>query len=459
MERAALKCTKTILGHHLFSTATIFCGPGNNGGDGLVIARLLQKHGITVHVYLLDLGSKQSEEFKTNLHRLPKKIPVSSFTAENHNVNIKKGLIIDAIFGIGLNKEISGWLGELISTINLSGNKIVSIDIPSGLFADDNRNHSLKNVIKANETLTFQIPKMAFFYPKYEGYIGKFYILDIGLNSNFSQKGFANFILKKDLCLNSRNTFDHKGKSGYLLNISGFDEYYGAPILSSKAAFRTGCGYVATHCNEESKLILIHTLPECLFVKSINSKLPEKASAIAIGCGIGTSGEAKKKLIRVLKSNLPIVIDADAINILSSNTELLKLIPANTILTPHQKELERLIGKSNSPELQLEKQIAFSKKYKLFILQKGAFSKLTTPSGEIYINSSGNPGMASAGMGDVLTGIIGSFLAQGYAPLEAAKNGMFIHGYCADLIRIKKGERGMLASDLIEILPEALNQF
>jgi len=458
MERAGTMCAKQILATNLFKSVSIICGVGNNGGDGLVIARLLHLRGIKVDVFIVEFSNSFSDDFKTNLERLPKEIKPTILNEHSHEITIESDLIIDAIFGSGLNKEITGWVSTIIEQLNSSSIHIVSVDLPSGLFSLDNRTNSLKNIIHSNQTITFQSPKMAFLFGEYSAFVGKFRVIDIGLHANFNEKPFAKFITKNDLELKDRTTFSHKGKNGYLTIIAGFENYSGAAVLSSRAAFRTGCGYVATHCNANASTVLLQTIPECIYISNV-STLPEKTSAIAIGPGLGITSHSKQVLEFVLNCKKPIVLDADALNIIASDKKLLQNLQPNSILTPHAKELERLIGKFNTPEETLEKQIEFSIKHKIFILQKGAYSKLTTPYGEIFINSSGNAGMASAGMGDVLTGIIGSFLAQGYSAKEAAMNGMFIHGYAADLVKQKHGERGMIASDVIDMLPLALNSF
>lgn len=456
MERAATLCTKQILATNLFNSVSIFCGVGNNGGDGLVIARLLHQRGISVEIFIVEFSKNYSTDFQTNLERLPKEISQTILTEQKHDSKIESDLIIDAIFGSGLNKEISGWIAKIIQQINSAETRTVAIDLPSGLFSLDNRTNSLKNIIRSNQTITFQSPKMSFLFGEYADFVGKFRVIDIGLNSKFEELPFATYITKSDIELHERTTFSHKGKNGFLTIVAGFENYFGAAVLSSRAAFRGGCGYVGTHCNEKARAILLQSIPECIYVADLSS-LPEKTTAIAIGPGLGNTNHAKQVLVFILKSNKPIVLDADALNLISENKELLYNLPINSILTPHSKELERLIGHFNSPEEILEKQIEFSIKHKVFVLQKGAYSKLTTPEGAVFINSSGNSGMASAGMGDVLTGIIGSFLAQGYSAKHAVINGMFIHGYAADLVKQKHGERGMIASDVIDALPQALN--
>jgi hydroxyethylthiazole kinase-like uncharacterized protein yjeF len=459
MERAASICAKQILARNIFNSVAIFCGVGNNGGDGLVIARLLHERNINVKVYILEFTKNQSPDFKTNLARLPKAIEKINLSESKYAFEIKEDLIVDAIFGSGLHTEPKGWIAKVIDQINGFQKRIVAVDLPSGLFCEDNRSNSLKHVIIANQTITFQSPKLSFLFPEYSKFVGDFHVADIGLADNFKETPSALFFTRKDISLKTRNLFSHKGTNGYLLVVAGFKNYGGAAILTSKAAMRTGCGYVATHTHSETKTALLSSVPECLFLEDIKSKIPEKTSAIAIGPGLGTDANSLKMLELVLAQKKPLVIDADAINLIAGSKKLLSKIPANSILTPHHGELERLIGKFKSAEETLEKQIKFSKKHTAFVVQKGAFSKTTCPDGTVIINSSGNPGMASAGMGDVLTGMIGSLLAQGYSPKEAVTFGVFLHGYSADLVLRKQGERGMIASDVIDQIPFALNAF
>jgi NAD(P)H-hydrate epimerase len=458
MERAATLVTKNILGSTFFDKAFIFCGPGNNGGDGLVIGRLLNETGKKVIIYCLDIGP-QSNEFLANYKRLPESIEVIHLSKDQHQFNIDEGLIIDGIFGSGLNRSIDGWIGEVISRMNKSQRKIISIDLPSGLFMTDNHlNKSFPNVIEAQETISFMSPKMPFFFATYQKNIGRFKLLDIGLSKNYKGDKIAEFLEKSDIKILKRDLYSHKGSNGFLTIIAGTENLTGAAVLASKAAFRTGAGYVGTVCSKEGKNALNAAQAEVMWQDPENFDISVKSLAVAIGPGLGTTEKSLELLIKAIKSNRRLVVDADAITLLSENPDLIPLLPEHSILTPHLGELIRLIGPQDSSENRLAAQLEFSIRHNLFIIQKGPYSKLTTPDGRIVINSTGNPGMASAGMGDALTGIIGSLLAQQYSPEQAAKYGMFIHGYAADLYAHNIGEIGMLASDIIEYLPKTLNE-
>ncbi|UKN02978.1 NAD(P)H-hydrate dehydratase [Paracrocinitomix mangrovi] len=459
MERAATLACKQILGNHFFKSATIFCGPGNNGGDGLVIARLLAETGRKVQLYILEFGNKTAD-FESNFKKLPKSVKIEVLNENQNDFLIKSDIVIDAVFGSGLNKPVSGWIGQTVKKMGETEAFKIAIDIPSGLFATDNRsNTELQNVFLADETLTFMSPKMSFFYPEYGKYVGKIKIIDIGLHPNFPVKSDIQFLQGETIELTKGKTFDHKGNNGYLSLIGGLEEMSGAILLSTSAALKCGAGYTYTISEKSTKTPLNINCSESIWINVEQNEIPSKTQAISIGPGLGQSSVARKLLEKVLQSNLPTVVDADALNLIANNPDLVSQLPENCILTPHIGELKRLIGESNSSEELLEQQLAFSKKYKVFIIQKGAYSKLTCPDGNIYINSTGNPGMAKAGMGDTLTGIIGALLAKSYPAKEAAIYGMFLHGAAGDAAERKQGSISLQASDLINELPTVIQQF
>ncbi len=459
MERASMQACKKILGSFNFLHAGIFCGSGNNGGDGLAIARILTERGKNITVYLVATSSPTTD-YLANLNRLPNACEIIHVDENTINqVPVKGDLLVDALFGSGLSRPIVNWIQKVIHRMNDSILPIVSIDLPSGLMGDDNSINSLDTVVKANHTLSFQRPKMSFFFDKYASFVGRFSILEIGLLDNFVGDQLALFLDQASIHLKQENNFIHKGNKGYLTLVAGSSTMLGAAILSSKSAFRAGCGYVGLISPKSVITPLMVHLPEAIWLGEQFDSLPEKTTAIAIGPGIGTNEVSYSHLKFTLISNLPLVIDADAINLLAIHPELIDLLPKNAILTPHYKELTGLIGTAESPEKLLKKQLEFSIEKGVYVIQKGAYSKLTTPMGEVFINSSGNSAMASAGMGDVLTGIIGSFLAQGYAPQDAAIYGMYLHGLAGDHAVLRLGNRGLLATDLIDELPRTLSSF
>jgi len=459
MERAALECTRYLIANYEFKSCKIYCGTGNNGGDGLAIARQLRDRGKAVKVCILKVSTDYTIDYSANLDRLPKDIGLTEIWSGTDKDVTNEDIVLDAIFGSGLNRPIeSGWLGDIVEQINQLKQPVIAIDLPSGLFCDDNSVNALNYVVKADETLTFQIPKRVFFFSKYRSFIGKFSVLDIELKSDFYAANNFYLLNLEEVSLKARDQFSHKGKNGHLMVIGGMDQMYGAAILSAKAAYRTGCGYLFVMMSSEAIFNSIKELNEAIYINDSDLIIPEKTEAIAIGPGLGKSDKAEALLDMALNAGLPLVLDADALNIIADN-DWLERIPADSILTPHTKELERLIGPVDTEESFLNRQLGVSIEQEVFIIQKGAYSKLTTPYGYVYINSTGNEGMAVAGTGDVLTGIIGALLAQGYEPKLAAQYGMLIHGHAGDLVRDDNdGPLGMIASDLIGKLPRISNR-
>ncbi len=460
MERAAHQCVDYILKEYPdLKSVNIFAGVGNNGGDGLVIARALHFCNIKVHLYIVEFSKQYSDDFSKNLEMLGGNV-IPTYVNDKHQLDkiTPADLNIDAIFGSGLNREIEdGWLGDLIQLINNSKILTLSIDFPSGLFGFDNRNNSLENVIIANKTLTFQVPKMPFFFERYQKFVGDSQIIEIGLSPEYQPDNNCFLLEMNDVSLKDIPKFAHKGTKGHLLLVGGFEKMYGSITLSTKGAYKTGGGYVFVKMEQAGENVLLNHILEAVLINDIKS-VKSKLKAIAIGPGLGQSDKSLNLLKDVLTLNLPIVIDADAINLIANHKDLIKDIPIHSILTPHKKELERLIGSYPSEEELLEKQIEFSKQNKVFIIQKGAYSKITCPDGKVYINSTGNQGMAVAGMGDVLTGVIGSFLAQGYSSFESVTFGAIIHGRAGDVMVLENGFIGNLPSELINYLPKVMNE-
>lgn len=471
MERAASACTKWIQEHFTQKNSfIIICGPGNNGGDGLAIARQLHLLEYHVQVRIVETDGKQSADFLVNLDRLQgmdesliKKIKSAGELAIK-----QEDVIIDAIFGTGLSKPITGLIGEMISLINKSNATVIAIDMPSGLLADQHTEPS-SAVIKACYTLSFQFPKLAFFFPENERYTGNWKILPIGLHETFISNEPATHYQLTDTfiktLLKQRRKFSHKGTYGHAILIAGSYGKMGAAVLAAKACLRSGVGLLTMHIPQCGYEIMQTTTPEAMV--STDSKkqwigdeiITKTFSAVGIGPGIGTNEQTQKSLHAIIMHHeRPLVLDADALNILSLHKDWLETLPANSILTPHPKEFERLAGTTNNDFERHALQIAFSRKYLLFIILKGAHTCITTPSGETYFNTTGNPGMAKGGSGDVLTGVIAALLAQGYTPLETCLISVFVHGYAGDLTRDALGETGMIAGDLCDHLPQAFKQ-
>jgi NAD(P)H-hydrate epimerase len=467
MERAATACCRWLIGKN-FGTFhfRIFCGKGNNGGDGLAIARMLIEHKCLVTVYILELGKIGSDDFQTNLERL------HPFTTDIHFIQSPEfypvindtDIVIDTLFGTGLNKPLAGISKELAEHINQSACNIVSIDLPSGLYADKSSKGNA--VIKATHTLTFQNHKLAFLLPENETFCGEVHLLHIGLHPAFEENEVADFELPDEAFIKTiykpRSKFVHKGNFGHAALICGSYGMMGAAVLASHACLRSGIGKLTAYIPKCGYDTLQTTVPEAMcMVAGENYILSvpeiEKYNTVGIGPGIGIHSSNSillKEIFEKVKS--PMVIDADALNIISENKELLNAIPAHSIITPHPKEFERLFGKTENTclpdrqdfeRLELAKQK--SNEYQIYIVLKGHYSFISTPEGKGYFNSTGNAGMATAGSGDVLTGIITGLLAQGYTPLKSALLGVYLHGLAGDMAAADNSQEALMAGDII----------
>ena len=459
MERAAQAIFEAYAkSFNLQRPVLIVAGPGNNGGDALALARILVWVKSDVRVLLLHNG-KLSADCETNLQRLRNlKAEIITEITDSFafsNVN-KETVIVDGIFGSGLSRPAEGIFAEAIDHINRSGCEVLSIDVPSGLHGELNPDISVP-IVKATRTFTLQFPKLAFLLPETGIFAGNWSVLDIGIHpeaiSQTETRYF--FIKKKDIQpkIKIREKFSHKGTYGHALIFAGCRDMAGAAVLSSEAALRSGAGLVTVHSASCNRIILQTAVPEVIFESDNNEHCISefrdltKFNAIAIGPGIGQTGETSFFLKSILSAySNPIVLDADALNLIAAN-DLLHLIPENSILTPHPKEFERLFGKSTNSYDRLQKASTIAQTHKIIIILKGAHTQIFMPNGKIYFNSTGNAGMATAGSGDVLTGIMVGLLAQGYQPQDAALTVVFLHGLAADLI--PETEETMLASDII----------
>lgn len=462
MERAATLVFEEI--HKRLNKAEVpvkvFCGTGNNGGDGLVIARLLKQEGYEVHVFIVNFTSNRSDDFLSNYSKLKE-------TGSSWPGLIKKetdfpdlssrDFIIDAIFGIGINRPPEGWVGDLIRHINNSGAFILAVDMPSGLFA--NKIPTKEDaVIKANYTLSFQAPKLVFFLPQAGDFVGDVQVLDIGLDREFlaNAPAVAQLIDKQE-CISlyrPRKKFTHKGTYGHSFIIGGSYGKIGSISLTATAALRTGAGLVTIYAPKCGYEILQTVLPEAMVITDEgerelqNINFDVKPDVICFGMGSGTSkatAATYKELLQKIKA--PMVIDADGLNLLAKNSGFVELIPKKSILTPHPKELERLIGEWIDDFDKLEKARKFSAKHDLILIIKGSHTIIIYKD-HMYINNSGNPGMATAGAGDVLSGVLTAMISQKYEPLEAAVLGVFLHGRAGDIAAEKVGYQGLIAGDI-----------
>ncbi len=445
----------------------IICGTGNNGGDGLGIARMLREWNYPVKVWVVRGGANETNDFQKNLQRLEHKIQVVEIASDaKAELFEDRTILIDSIFGSGLSRPVEGIYEEVIDCLNASSAIKISVDIPSGMFADK---HSEGEIFRAHHTVSFQLPKLAFMMPENNLYTGEWHLVDIGLSRKALQEIQSPFYLTTLKTIRKiwkpRNKFDHKGKFGHALLIAGSKGKMGACVLSAMAALRSGVGLLTVHVPQSGYQIIQTAVPEAMALIDPSEdhfsdrKSDDHFSTIGIGPGLGQHEETKNALAKLFeKFNKPMVIDADALNLLSAHSELQLLIPSGSILTPHPKEFERLVGAWSNDFDRLVKLQRFSKKINSVVVLKGAYTTIACPSGNIYFNSTGNPGMATAGSGDVLTGILTALFSQGYTAEETAIMGVYLHGLAGDLAVRDKGLISLIAGDLIDFLPAAFKK-
>lgn len=475
MERAARALTWTI--SETWSNEVpfvVFAGPGNNGGDALAVARMLAEKGYKLSVYLFNISNKLSEDCAINRQRIVDNNRIKSFTEVKDEFDpprLEKGtVIIDGLFASGLNKPLAGGFASLVRYINKSQAEVVSIDMPSGLMAEDNTYNIGTNIIQADLTLTLQHKKLAFLFAENQQFIGKLKVLDIRLSKEGEEILWTRYSIAEEndirKLLLKRNEFAHKGEMGHALLLAGCHGMAGAAILAARACLRAGSGKVTVRTARRNNDIMQISVPEAIVSADkedhhISEALPmEDYDAVGIGPGIGTNEHTAIAIItQIRRSQVPIVLDADALNILASHRAWLQQLPPGVIMTPHPKEMERMAGNrfSNSYE-RLCKAQDMAEQLKAYILLKGKYTALCTPDGNIIFNSTGNAGMATAGSGDVLTGIITGLLARGYQKGDACLLGMYLHGLAGDLAARELGEESLMASDIIAFLPKAFNR-
>lgn len=474
MERAALGCIKRLIKLiNIDAPVYIICGKGNNGGDGMAIGRLLYERGFDAKAIVINDNNKFSNDSQINYElfktRFPENIKdVQTIEELKQHTPDKSAVIIDAIFGSGLNKPVEGFTAQVIQYINQNFRKIISIDVPSGLYIDQSSKEN-QNIIHSTLTLSLQLPKLAFLLAENKNFVPEFELINIGLSeAGISEHGTNYFYITNQFIsslLKKRNKFDHKGTFGHALLMAGSNGKSGAAIISAKACLRSGAGLLTVHSNKETLQALLQQLPEAMSDADAESdhiseiERLENYDAVAFGPGVGTHEDTQrtlKKLLNYYKGN--IVIDADGLNILSENKTWLEFLPANTILTPHPKEFERLAGKSENDFERLKDLKNFALKYKCIVILKGAHSATAMPDGNILFNSSGNAGLAKGGSGDGLTGIILGLLARGYNAPQSALIATFIHGYAADLCAKKMSQESILISDVIDRLSKAFQK-
>lgn len=474
MERAARALTQAVVQEWPATMpVVIFAGPGNNGGDALAMARMLSEQNYQVSAYLFNISGQLSPDCAANKQRLQDAKRLRNFIEVSMEfdppVLDSNTLVIDGLFGSGLNKPLAGGFASLVKYINASQAKVVSIDVPSGLMTEDNTYNVRANIIRANMTLTLQQPKLSFLFPENQQFIGELRVLDIKLSKEGIAKIEAPFTIVEEsevrACLPDRSPFAHKGQMGTALLIAGSYGMAGAAVLASKACMRAGVGKVVVNTPRRNIPILQAAVPEAIvqagseetiFAETIDT---EDYQAVGIGPGLGQSEQTAIALIAQLRrTQCPLVVDADAINILANHRAWLQQLPKGIIMTPHPKELDRLEGHSADSYERLTKARNLAERMKGYVILKGHYTAICCPDGHIIFNSTGNAGMATAGSGDVLTGILTGLLARGYKPQDACVTGVYLHGLAGDLAARSVGEESLIASDIISHLGQAFKR-
>jgi len=473
MERAATTCYHWLRKRvDSQRRVLVFCGLGNNGGDGLVIARLMALNNFNVEIYIIRYAEKCSDDFQVNYDRLKNVGHVILKDLRDGDVLppiLPDDVVIDAIFGSGLGKPVRDFPARVIRHINESKALVVAIDIPSGLFSDEHTDVKAGAVIQADFTLSFQLPKLAFMFSENDSFVGNWKLFDIGLQKEFIDRVEAkNFLLTRKMAgslLKPRTKFAHKGQFGHALLIAGSYGKMGASVLASKACLRSGVGLVHAHTPAKGYQVIQTLVPEAMVTidpdEDCFSQLPDLApfTAIGIGPGIGFHEKTKKALkLLIQNSVVPLLFDADALTILGENKTWIPFVPKNSVFTPHLKEFERLAGKAKDDFHRNQLQRQFCIKYGVYMVLKGAQTCICGPDGICWFNTTGNPGMATGGSGDVLTGLILGLLAQKYHPRDACLIGVYLHGLAGDLAAKEQGVESMIAGDIIKELGKAFRK-
>jgi hydroxyethylthiazole kinase-like uncharacterized protein yjeF len=475
MERSALTFVDWLA--ERFPTTTpikVFCGLGNNGGDGLAIARLLLEREYIIEVCVVRYAPRESDDFMHNHRRLKLITETIRYIEAGQDIPALRHneVVIDAILGSGLSRPADGLVKQVIEQINRSPATVVSVDIASGLYTDK-PNAPNDVIIEPDYTVTFQLPKLAFMLPDNGRYVGDWQFVDIRLHKRFIDKAPTPYYFTQAqdarLLLKKRNRYANKGTFGHALLLVGSYGKIGAAVLAAKACLRSGVGLLTVQVPQCGYAILQTAVPEAMCLpdshqhvltgnpetgsEKAESPDPNSYAAVGVGPGIGKAPETLamlKKLLKGLKK--PLVIDADALNLLAENRDLLKKLPPDSILTPHPKEFERLTSKWDNDYQKLDMLRQFAQTHKVVVVLKGAHTAVATPGGDVHFNSTGNPGLSTGGTGDVLTGVLTALLAQGYDPIEAAVLGVYAHGLAGDRVAEQRGQTGMIASDVIESL-------
>ena len=470
MERASRALARAMSERWSAETPfTVFAGPGNNGGDALAVSRLLAERGCRVEVYLVNTKGTLSPDCETNKERLAGVAGIDFHEITTQFVPpvlTAEHVVVDGLFGSGLNKPLSGGFAAVVKYINTSPATVVAIDVPSGLMGEDNTYNIQANIIRADLTLSLQLPKLAFLFAENAPFVGEWQLLDIGLSEEAIEEKETDFALTEheDVAsmLKPRGKFAHKGNFGRALLIAGSQGMAGASVLAARACLRSGVGLLTVHIPFCNNFIVQTSVLEAMTEIDINDVRFSCATdtddyqAVGIGPGLGKAGDTEAALLEQIEScQTPMVVDADALNLLGEHRSYIGRLPRGSILTPHPKELERLVGKCQNSYERLTKARELARSAGVHILLKGAYSVVIAPSGKCWFNPTGNPGMATGGSGDVLTGVVLALLAQGYDAETAARMAAYVHGLAGDIACKKHGVMGMTAGDIVTCLPPA----
>ena len=470
MERASRALARAMSERWSAETPfTVFAGPGNNGGDALAVSRLLAERGCRVEVYLFNTKGTLSPDCETNKERLAGVAGIDFHEITTQFVPpvlTAEHVVVDGLFGSGLNKPLSGGFAAVVKYINTSPATVVAIDVPSGLMGEDNTYNIQANIIRADLTLSLQLPKLAFLFAENAPFVGEWQLLDIGLSEEAIEEKETDFALTEHedvaAMLKPRGKFAHKGNFGRALLIAGSQGMAGASVLAARACLRSGVGLLTVHIPFCNNFIVQTSVPEAMTEIDINDVRFSCATdtddyqAVGIGPGLGKAGDTEAALLEQIEScQTPMVVDADALNLLGEHRSYIGRLPKGSILTPHPKELERLVGKCQNSYERLTKARELARSAGVHILLKGAYSVVIAPSGKCWFNPTGNPGMATGGSGDVLTGVVLALLAQGYDAETVARMAAYVHGLAGDIACKKHGVMGMTAGDIVTCLPPA----
>ena len=471
MERAASVLAKAIVERYPKGSFAIFAGPGNNGGDALAVARMLAVAGCAVRVWLVAPGLRLSADCEANLRSL--QAMKGSFGIELNIVEhefiapelLPVEVVVDGLFGSGLTRPVEGVFASVIHSINSFDGEVVAIDIPSGLMGEDNSNNILGNIVKATVTYTLQFPKLAMLFAENACFVGDVRVLDILLSPEAMQQEPSPYMLTfpEDVTclLPRRGKHAHKGNFGRALLVAGSEGMAGASVLSARGALRSGVGLLTLAVPRCNNAILQCTVPEAMTIPSSGEKhiynIPsvDRYTAVAVGPGLGTHPETEKALLGLIEGcRVPMVLDADALNILSRNKEYLSRLPEGSIITPHIGEFTRLAGECASSYERLQRAVELARECNITVVLKGAYTAVVTPCGNCFFNTTGNAGMATGGSGDVLTGILLALLAQGLPAVDVARLGVCVHGMAGDVVASQSGKTALVAGDIIDALPQ-----